>query len=281
MSETIKIINPADLTVLSNLEERILEIQEYKKLKLEGETATELKKSYSKIKDKHILVKRMRTEINLAKKDLLEPVKEYSNKIQAKAKELTERVLDVENYLQPLRDEYEAEEKKRKAEAKAKKEAELKALEEEKNRLLAEKESELEKAQRQIAELKARLEADAKAKEEDAKNKGANNETVQSGVNELPVDGKSSVQDDIPQVPEQPKENPLDEVEPLDLNKESEITYTEKEAFIKYANDLLAVEYVTNVSNPSAAEAPFKASIKKQLDKLANGIIKMANEKLK
>ncbi|MCK5789180.1 MAG: hypothetical protein KAH32_09280 [Chlamydiia bacterium] len=165
MSETTVVVG-GDLTKLSVLEELVLSYKPALKLALvtdKGEK--ELKASYKKIKDTHIASKQARTQIKKAKSDLLEPTKEFTASVNAMAKNLDDQLIEVVNYLTPLRDEYEAEEKARKAKEKADKEAEEKAKAEEHAKVVAEKESELDKANKRIAELEARFKADALAKE--------------------------------------------------------------------------------------------------------------------
>jgi len=159
MAEDAKVTN-GKLAKLSALEELVLEHKKSLGLSLvKDKTEKELKESYKKIKDNHIAAKQMRTQIKKAKTDILEPAKKFTEQVNQMAKSLDDELVEVIDYLTPLRAEYEAEEKERKAKEKAKKEAEELAKQEKVQQELAEKESALQASERKIRELEAKLSA--------------------------------------------------------------------------------------------------------------------------
>ena len=271
MSETTVVVG-GDLSKLSVLEELVLSYKPALKLALVTDKGDkELKASYKKIKDTHIASKQARTQIKKAKSDLLEPTKEFTASVNAMAKNLDDQLIEVVNYLTPLRDEYEAEEKARKAKEKADKEAEEKAKAEEHAKVVAEKESELDKANKRIAELEARFKADALAKE-----------SKESNENVIPDENKEPRQDAIKSIPKEPTvPNETEPIVQLEVEEVNEVDFVRN-----YLKSIQKIQDIKILETDSQPMRKFKAIINGKLipfnEKLANfdkGITNILNTK--
>ena len=283
MSETTVVVG-GDLSKLSVLEELVLSYKPALKLALvtdKGEK--ELKASYKKIKDTHIASKQARTQIKKAKSDLLEPTKEFTASVNLMAKNLDDQLVEVVNYLTPLRDEYEAEEKARKAKEKADKEAEEKAKAEEHAKVVAEKESELDKANKRIAELEARFKADALAKE-----------SKESNENVIPAENKEPRQHALKPTPTEPTvSNETESIVQLEDTGNTESTEGEAREevnevdFVRnYLKSIQKIQDIKILETDSQPMRNFKAIINgkligfnEKLDNFDKGITNILNTK--
>ena len=272
MSDEKTIVVGGDLGKLSVLEELVLSYKPSLNLTLvKDKGEKELKASYKKIKEDHIACKQARTQIKKAKSDLLEPAKQFTAEVNAMAKNLDEGLLEVVNYLTPLRDEYEAEEKARKAQEKLDKEAEAKAKEEEHAKVVAEKESELDKANKRIAELEAKFEADALAKSNKATAEKV--DVVESKNEQSVVIEHTSTEPDLPSSPE-----PSIQVEAKEL--------TEVEFVKHYLSTIQKLQHVEILENDTHPMRKFKAVINgkaegfnEKIDNFIKGIDNILNTK--